>query len=349
MDEEEQFVNIDLNDDNICSVCKLETETGTMSFCHVCFELSIEGVSSATLLHSKSLRGHRDCFEKCHLIANQKLSRSKVSRSAYEGMKLAFNQKLNRIIQYAQNKDSVSSNGPGRRGAKLLCYNQQSDRKLLPQSDPQVPHYTPCWDACKAAGLPDYTMRMLECRTVEELGLLQESHGSVWNGPHTRNQSSGGGQAAHRHQAGRRDELTKMSVDELHQLNTELLMQIQSKCYFLFFFCVKWGKAAELTQPLGHIRLSGPYGEKRCLISQPSQRWSMGLIKLEGFSTQHIMSCYVTTSVELVTVLVHTPPLLSLHPSSLMVRLHQKGSKFSQRLLSQPAAVNSPLFAPVGT
>lgn len=43
MDEEEQFVNIDLNDDNICSVCKLETETGTLSFCHVCFELSIEG------------------------------------------------------------------------------------------------------------------------------------------------------------------------------------------------------------------------------------------------------------------------------------------------------------------
>lgn len=43
MEEEEQFVNIDLNDDNICSVCKLETDTGTLSFCHVCFELSIEG------------------------------------------------------------------------------------------------------------------------------------------------------------------------------------------------------------------------------------------------------------------------------------------------------------------
>lgn len=43
MDEEEQFVNIDLNDDNICSVCKLETDTGTLSFCHICFELSIEG------------------------------------------------------------------------------------------------------------------------------------------------------------------------------------------------------------------------------------------------------------------------------------------------------------------
>ncbi|XP_068577456.1 protein EURL homolog [Cebidichthys violaceus] len=225
MDEEEQFVNIDLNDDNICSVCKLETETGTMSFCHVCFELSIEGVSSATLLHSKSLRGHRDCFEKCHLIANQKLSCSKVSRSAYEGMKLAFSQKLNRIIQYAQNKDSVSSNGPGRRGAKLLCYSQQGDRKLLPQSDAQVPRYTLCWDAGKATGLPDYAMGM-----VEELGLLQEAQSDVWsgdgrNGRHSRNQ--GGGQAPRRHQGGSRDELTKMSVDELHQLNNRLLMQIQ--------------------------------------------------------------------------------------------------------------------------
>ncbi|XP_059207918.1 protein EURL homolog [Centropristis striata] len=232
MDEEEQFVNIDLNDDNICSVCKLETETGTMSFCHVCFELSIEGISSATLLHSKSLRGHRDCFEKCHLIANQKLSRSKVSRSAYEGMKLAFSQKLNRIIQYAQNKDSVSSNGPSRRGSKLLGCSQQSDRKLLPQSDAQVPRYTPCWDTGKATGLPDYTMGMLECHTVEELGLLQESQSTVWSsdsrkGQQSRNQLSGGGQTQHRHQGHSRDELTNMSVDELHQLNTQLLMQIQ--------------------------------------------------------------------------------------------------------------------------
>lgn len=43
MDEEEQFVNIDLNDDNICTICKLDTDTGTLSFCHVCFELNIEG------------------------------------------------------------------------------------------------------------------------------------------------------------------------------------------------------------------------------------------------------------------------------------------------------------------
>nr|XP_046266679.1 protein EURL homolog isoform X2 [Scatophagus argus] len=231
MDEEEQFVNIDLNDDNVCSVCKLETDTGTLSFCHVCFELSIEGVSPATLLHSKSLRGHRDCFEKCHLIANQKLSHSKVSRSAYEGMKLALSQKLNRIIQYAQNKDSVSSNGPSRRGGKLFCYSQQSDCKLLPQSDAQVPRYTPCWDKGKATGLPDYAMGMLECHTAEQLGLLQDTQSDVWSsdgrkGLHNRNPSSGQ-QPQHRHQGHSRDELTKMSVDELHQLNAQLLMQIQ--------------------------------------------------------------------------------------------------------------------------
>lgn len=58
MDEEEQFVNIDLNDDNICSVCKLETETGTLSFCHVCFELSIEGKAVGCLrVHQQSAMG----------------------------------------------------------------------------------------------------------------------------------------------------------------------------------------------------------------------------------------------------------------------------------------------------
>ncbi|XP_028323438.1 protein EURL homolog isoform X2 [Gouania willdenowi] len=227
MDEEEQFVNIDLNDDNICSVCKLETENGTLSFCHVCFELSIEGVSATTLLHSKSLRGHRDCFEKCHLIANQKLSCSKVSRSAYEGMKLAFSQKLTRIIQYAQNKDSVSSNGPSRRAAKLLGYSQQSERKLLPQSDAQVPRYTPQWDTSKAPGLPDYT--------TEELRPLQELHPEGWpsggsKGLHRQRETSMGGQTRHRQEGHSRDQLTNMSLGELHQLNSKLLLQIQKLC-----------------------------------------------------------------------------------------------------------------------
>lgn len=61
MDEEEQFVNIDLNDDNICSVCKLETETGTLSFCHVCFELSIEGKAVGCLrVHQQSAMGGKE-------------------------------------------------------------------------------------------------------------------------------------------------------------------------------------------------------------------------------------------------------------------------------------------------
>ncbi|KAL0994389.1 hypothetical protein UPYG_G00121560 [Umbra pygmaea] len=237
MDEEEQFVNIDLNDDNICSVCKLETDTGTMSFCHVCFDLSIEGVSHTTLLHSKSLRGHRECFEKYHLIANQKLSRSKVSRSAYEGMKLALSQKINRIVQYAQNKDSVGlEGGSSRRGGKhqLLCYNQNGDRKLLPQSDAQVPRYTPRWNhGAGTGGLPDYAAGMLECHSAEEMGFLEDGRG-LWGttgrrGLHrSQSQSSGGDtQTLHSNNGHTREELINMSVDDLHQLKGRLLLQIQ--------------------------------------------------------------------------------------------------------------------------
>ncbi|CAL8235498.1 unnamed protein product [Boreogadus saida] len=219
MYEEEQFVNIDLNDDNICSVCKLETDTGTMSFCHVCFELTIEGVSTATLLHSKSLRGHRDCFEKYHLIADQKLSHSKASRSAYEGMKLALGQKLSRIIQYAQNKDAQ------RPGAKHCCYSQSGDRgQPALRSDAQVPRYAPRRDGAGGrCGLPDYAASMLEFHAAEELGL------TVPHGPPRHRGQRAGGEGARR---GRShgpsgEELVKMNMDELDQLNGELLLQIQ--------------------------------------------------------------------------------------------------------------------------
>ncbi|XP_066507740.1 protein EURL homolog isoform X2 [Hoplias malabaricus] len=221
MDEEEHFVNIDLNDDNICSICKLETDTGTLSFCHVCFELSIEGVSTATLLHSTSLRGHRDCFEKYHLIANQKLSHSKASRSTYEGMKRALSQRISRIVQYAQNRDSGSLDTPGRWGSKhqLLCYSQQGDRKLVTQSDAQVPRYTPRWTDEASAGV------------VEELGLLQSSTKGMWQTEqdHTRQGGEDLKEAGRprRHTGHSQDELLKMSVEELHQLNSQLLLQIQ--------------------------------------------------------------------------------------------------------------------------
>ncbi|KAK9402187.1 Protein EURL like protein [Crotalus adamanteus] len=70
---EEQFVNIDLNDDNVCSICKLGTERETLSFCHICFELSIEGIPKEQLnmmplreveqLNGKLLKQVHDVFE----------------------------------------------------------------------------------------------------------------------------------------------------------------------------------------------------------------------------------------------------------------------------------------------
>lgn len=167
------------------------------------------GVSTTTLLHSKSLRGHRDCFEKCHLIANQKLSHSKASQSAYEGLKLAFSQKLNRIIQFAQNKDSVSSSGCSKRTARVLCYSPQGDCKLLPQSEAQVPRYTPRWDWTRTTDLPECSVGMLEEQSVEELELLQESRCDVWTRAGSKELrcqiQSAGGQLQHRQQHHSRD------------------------------------------------------------------------------------------------------------------------------------------------
>lgn len=124
------------------------------------------GVSAAALLHATSLRGHRDCFEKCHVIADQKLSCSRGGRSAYQGLKLAVSQKLNRIIQYTQN--SVSLGGPGRQAAGKHCYSQQGN-KQPPQADLQVPRYTRCWGLSKAAA-------------PGELDLLPEPPSEVWPG-----------------------------------------------------------------------------------------------------------------------------------------------------------------------
>lgn len=242
MDEEEQFVNIDLNDDNICSVCKLETDTGTLSFCHICFELSIEGVCTSTLLHSKSLRGHRDCFEKFHLIANQKLSCAKGSRSTYEGMKRALGQRLSRIVQLAQSRETdAHTHLPGRYGTRhqLLCYGPQGERRLLPQSDTQVPRYAPHW----ADGSPysqshtPYTQGMLGNTGDEELGLQllpAEWEGSTSNKRDVTERLNvacpQGGAVAEkppRHPAHSHEELAKMNVEELHHLSGQLLLQVQ--------------------------------------------------------------------------------------------------------------------------
>ncbi|XP_043924728.1 protein EURL homolog [Protopterus annectens] len=149
MNEEEHFVNIDLNDENVCSICKLETETETLSFCHICFELSIEGIPRSNLVHTNSVRGHKDCFEKCHLIINQDRPRAKVSQSSSGGVKSALSKKINWIIQYAQNKDSDSAHDSSKNAGKsqqpLLNYGHAAGRQFLPSLDYQVPKYSSSW------------------------------------------------------------------------------------------------------------------------------------------------------------------------------------------------------------
>lgn len=142
--------------------------------------LCIIGVSTATLLHSTSLRGHRDCFEKYHLIANQKVSHAKASHSTYEGVKRALSQQISRIVQYAQNRDSGSKH-------QILFHTQQGDRNLMPQSGAQVPRYAPRWVEATCSG------------ETEDLELLQDS-GQLWSNDqkHTLQQQGGGGEQRER-------------------------------------------------------------------------------------------------------------------------------------------------------
>ncbi|XP_075398584.1 protein EURL homolog isoform X1 [Tenrec ecaudatus] len=242
MNEEEQFVNIDLNDDNICSVCKLGTDKETLSFCHICFELNIEGVPKSNLLHTRSLRGHKDCFEKYHLIANQDCPRSKLSKSTYEEVKTIFSKKINWIVQYAQNKDldadSECSKNPQHH---LFNFRHKPDKKLLPQFDSQVPKYSAKWIHGTAGGLSNCTQRILEQRENTDFGLsmLQDSGTNIcpesilW--PHRHNQSQREEEAIstaepsvqtqHPHYS--REELDSMSLGEVQKLNAVLQQQIQ--------------------------------------------------------------------------------------------------------------------------
>lgn len=151
--------------------------------------MCVTGVSTATLLHSTSLRGHRDCFEKYHLIANQKVSHAKASRSTYEGVKRALSQQISRIVQYAQNRDSGSKH-------QLLFHTQQGDRKLTAQLGAQVPRYAPRWVEGTCPG------------ETEDLELLQDS-GQLWRNEqqHTlQQQGSGGVEQQERHTGHNREE-----------------------------------------------------------------------------------------------------------------------------------------------
>uniref|UniRef100_UPI00398F2D36 protein EURL homolog n=1 Tax=Pristiophorus japonicus TaxID=55135 RepID=UPI00398F2D36 len=240
---EEQFVNIDLNDDDICGVCKLETAKEMLSFCHVCFELSIEGVARSNLLHTESVRGHRQCFEKYHLIANQDLGRPKVSKSTYKDVKEILSRKISQIVQYAQNQQSEADLRDCRR-AEVGGRDPEPAlfRTHFPQlNGSQLPRYSPRWLDGAAPGYSECSRGILE-RDPQggfRLGMLGAAaarfHGDDlrWSAeglgqgtearPATRNRSS----EARHHRLYTQQELGDMAVDELVPLNEQLLKQIK--------------------------------------------------------------------------------------------------------------------------
>ncbi|NXN79528.1 EURL protein, partial [Bombycilla garrulus] len=232
---EEQFVSIDLDDDNICSVCKLGTEKETLSFCHVCFELNIEGVPKSDLLHTRSLRGHRDCFEKFHLIANQDCPRSKLSKSTYAEVKNILSKKINWIIQYAQNKDLDSDSESSKPSQhQLFSFRHQPDRKLLPQFDSPVPRYSANWIDGKTGGISSCSQTLLEPREPSDfrLGATFCCSSVLWPNrsqvPKAEKAEGDCLASVHRrHPQHSREELTTMTLGELKQLNEKLLKQIQ--------------------------------------------------------------------------------------------------------------------------
>ncbi|XP_042724267.1 protein EURL homolog [Lagopus leucura] len=238
---EEQFVNIDLDDDNVCSVCKLGTEKETLSFCHICFELNIEGVPKSDLLHTRSLRGHRDCFEKFHLIANQDCPRSKLSRSPYAEVKSILSKKINWIIQYAQNKDIDSDTESSKTSQHpLFSLRHQTDRKLLPQFDSPVPRYSAKWIDGNSGSISNCSQSLLEQSepTDFRLGMLQETGATfccssvLWSNrsqaQKTEKAESDSLTSVHRrHPHYSREELNGMTPGELKQLTEKLLKQIQ--------------------------------------------------------------------------------------------------------------------------
>ncbi|XP_069616989.1 protein EURL homolog isoform X2 [Ranitomeya imitator] len=231
MTEEEQFVNIDLNDDTVCSICKLGTDTETLSFCHICFELSIEGIAKCDLLHTRSLRGHRDCFEKYHQIANQDCSRSKLTKSPYEEVKTILSKKINWIVQYAQNKDLYSDSECHKSAHhKLYKFRHLNDSGPIPQHDSQVPKYSEKWLDTGAGGISTCTKGVLE-RNGRDFN-MSVLHSTLWPNSckekvdENSNQPSGPN-VRRRHQHYDKEELSSMSREELGRLNDHLLRQLQ--------------------------------------------------------------------------------------------------------------------------
>ncbi|OBS57224.1 hypothetical protein A6R68_11652, partial [Neotoma lepida] len=146
-------------------------------------------VRKSNLLHTKSLRGHKDCFEKYHLIANQDCSRSKLSKSTYEGVKTILSKKINWIVQYAQNKDmDLDSECSKNTQHHLFNFMHKPDKKLLPQFDSPVPKYSAKGIAGNTSAISSYTQRILDQGENTDFGLtILQGSDALW--PHKHNQA----------------------------------------------------------------------------------------------------------------------------------------------------------------
>ncbi|XP_038944385.1 protein EURL homolog isoform X2 [Rattus norvegicus] len=192
-------------------------------------------VPKSNLLHTKSLRGHKDCFEKYHLIANQDCSRSKLSKSTYEGVKTILSKKINWIVQYAQNKNlDLDSECSKTSQHHLFNFRHKPEKKLLPQFDSQVPKYSAKGLAGSAVGISSYTQRILDHREDTDFGLgILEDADALWTHSHNQAQkteeTSSVPERSVQTQSPRysREELNSMTLAEVVQLSTKLRQQIQ--------------------------------------------------------------------------------------------------------------------------
>uniref|UniRef100_A0A7M4F490 Chromosome 21 open reading frame 91 n=1 Tax=Crocodylus porosus TaxID=8502 RepID=A0A7M4F490_CROPO len=202
---------------------------------------SVQGVPKSNLLHTRSLRGHRDCFEKFHLIANQDCPRSKLSKSTYAEVKNILSKKINRIIQYAQNKDLDSDSESSKTSQhQLFNFRHQTDRKLLPQFDSPVPRYSAkCIDG-NSGSISNCSQSIFEPKesTDFRLDMLQKTGAtfrcsSVLWASHNQTQKTENAESDLDTSVQRRcphysrEELSTMTLGELEQLNKKLLKQVQ--------------------------------------------------------------------------------------------------------------------------
>lgn len=151
----------------------------TNYFLH-CLFFCLLGISRSDLLHTRSIRGHKDCFEKYHKIANQDCSRSKLAKSSYEEVKTILGKKINWIVQYAQNKDLYADTECSKQSQhKLYKFRQLNERSLHPQHDSQVPRYSEKWLDVGARSLSSCRQGMLEQCSLQE-PRNSFCHGQLW-------------------------------------------------------------------------------------------------------------------------------------------------------------------------